>query len=254
MSSNRIPLPYDGVCAVSLRLIGGLSTHEQTLGLKQTTAEVLRQTLEEAQNRQQAYQAVLGERPACQTPARQASDRDGRQFINAAKKVLRHHLGDQWNQSWSEAGFVDPSIATPDKLSGRETLLQALAAYFKAHPDQESADFGVTAERAAELHQSMSAAQNAVHDYSARRTMLKADRDKAVAALRKRLRGAVAELALLLERDSPLWSAFGLTAPARQNRSKKNLQAVASGTGSTKDESDISTTAAENNKVVSMAA
>ena len=251
--SNEIPVSYDGVLAVSLRFIGGLSLHEKSIGFKQTTERILRQALEGAQTKQQAYQAARGERAQSLTPARQEVDQKTRDFINDTKKVLRHHLGDQWNQGWLEPGFVDPSIQTPETLSGRQTLLQALAAYFKAHPEHESTEFNVTAVRATDLYRTMSEAQDAVQDHASRRAVLKAERDEAVAALRKRLRAGIAELALLIDRDSPLWAAFGLTAPAQQGIRKKNTQ-VGESEGSSAMEGNAGSLQAEDSKVIPMAA
>jgi len=139
-------------------------------------------------------------------------------LIGAAVKLFRVKLGERWNQSWSEAGFVNNSTAIPTTQTRREALLKSLGAYLLSHPELESADLKVTAARATALFEAIGAAQKTLQDNKAKQGELRGARNKTVATLRKRLRAAIGDLGAVLESDSPMWNAFGLNEPIRPSK------------------------------------
>ena len=72
----------------------------------------------------------------------------------------------------------------------------------------------MTAVRAAKLLANLSSARAAVKNHPDRQRAGRNTQEKAISVLRNRFRATIGELNLRLERDSVLWGAFGLTAPA----------------------------------------
>lgn len=219
--SNALPELLDDLFPFSEQVIHGLALRAQNLGLH-IQAAVLEEALKNCRTKQQEYQAVLGEGTRALRPASKEAAGEMRKFFLAAKKVLRHHLGEQWNQAYSEAGFVNHTIATPSTQSRRYDLLQDLATYFTKHSDFEAANFGVTAARAGELLSALRSSREAVARNQTRRKELKTSRAHAEKKLRMRLATVIRELHAVLETDSPFWSDFGLHSPAelRKRRTK----------------------------------
>jgi hypothetical protein len=196
----------------------GMKKHQASLGIKQNTSEAILADLQAARDAQRDLHSALGERTTDVTPAQREADKAGRAFILQAKNGLKIHLGDQWNQAWSQAGFVNHSLKTPRTLPEREALLKSLAEYLAANPAHENPSTQVklemTAARAAALHQALSDARNAAMAHRAEQQRLREIRDAAVTQLRKRLRGAISELGQILDKGDSRWLAFGLNRPS----------------------------------------
>ena len=79
-------------------------------------------------------------------------------------------------------------------------------------------EFKVNAKRCTEVQNALVAAREAVKNHPKDRKLKRESYTNAAAALRKRVRTTVMELEIHLERDSQLWAAFGLTAPAFKAR------------------------------------
>ena len=130
-------------------------------------------------------------------------------------------MGAEWSEQWGEIGLRDQSIQTPTSLAGRETVLKKLATYFTTHKDQANPTVEVTSARALKLHGALSNAIAEVKVGNTRQKAAKSASDKAITTLRKRLRASIAELDLLLDRDSDVWNALGLTPPAEKTRRRQ---------------------------------
>jgi hypothetical protein len=217
-SSPTVPNALGEACAVGGRVAAGMEAHGSEAGIQYATAADLRAAIHDALTAEDAYQAVLGKRLQANYPAFRKADAEGRAFIQGAKKVLSLHLGDTWNQSWSEPGFLGNSLRTPVKLAEREALLQALARYFAAHPECEAPGQGITAARASAVHQAVVAARRNVDAGDTVRKNLRARRDQAARKLRRMLSGIIGEIRNRLPIDSPWWDSFGLTAPKPRPR------------------------------------
>jgi len=214
MPNQSIPTAFKPLSEKTTGAIAGLKTHGESLGVTHNTAPIVQKDLDAATTANAAFEACKEESAKVLYPDFRDKDAQGRKFVGRAKKVLAVHLGDEWNERWVAAGFTGETIQTPSTAPGRETLLNDLATYFAAHPELESADFGVSAKRAGELHAALAAARAKVDALPDRRKAARIQRDNACAALRRRLRAMIAELELYLERNSILWADFGLTAPA----------------------------------------
>jgi len=62
---------------------------------------------------QTAYQKSRSKRGDSVGPEYKAAVAATDEFFGKAKKALAAHLGDQWNESWIEAGFVNRSTRSP---------------------------------------------------------------------------------------------------------------------------------------------
>lgn len=96
----------------------------------------------------------------------------------------------------------------------RFDLLQMLVRYFQANPSYENPQLKVTAPIGTEILVELAARRTACAEAIRQTTQTKEALDTALEAVRKRLRGLIDELHLLLSDSDPLWYAFGLNAPA----------------------------------------
>jgi hypothetical protein len=214
--------------------IKGLTDHEPALAKNSIKAATLQSDLTLALLRDTEYQAISGDQGATFQPAKNKALAEARTFIGRAKKVLEVHLGADWSEQWGEAGFPNQTIQTPSSLAGILHVLKKMGSYFTVHADQANPTLSVTAKKANQLLDGLSKATTAVKSNADRRKVAKSARDKAVTILRKRLRASIAELDLLIERDSEVWHALGLTPPAertRRTREKKAAALTTDGTG-----------------------
>lgn len=225
MKSNQIPKRPDEVFSFAESAASGLDLYEAQLGIKQNTAAEVRLRLNEARAAQEAFQAARSRRAGIVTPEASAADQAVARFLTEARKSLTFHLGVRWNERWSEAGFVNPSTAIPRSPEGRESMIAALAGYFGKHPEHELPGLGVTAQAGQELHARLLAARKAANSHVADQGTLRGNRDAALSQLRRRLMATVGELRLLLDPDSKLWEAFGLTTPGRRGNKGNVAQA-----------------------------
>jgi len=217
MAKNPIPASSNNLFASAQHLAEGVKTHEAALKIKQNDSASILADIAAARTAETAFQAALSRRTKVLTPAQKTADEAGRKFIVRAKDTLTVFLGSSWNQSWSEAGFVNRSLGTPTTMAERESTLQSLQDYFLAHPDHEvpaeKEILAVTAERAGALYMALKTARAACMAHEATQKRLRGTRDGAFKTLRKRMSGCIAELKQLLPGDDPLWSAFGLNPP-----------------------------------------
>ncbi len=227
-ASNSVPKQFDGVSKLTKEIVTGLETYGSTFKELQNTASIVQKDLDAATLAHAAYKASKTSLQDILQPALRKADSEGRAYIALVKQVLTVHLGPKWNKGWDEAGLTGESIQTPGSMGGREKLLSDLATYFAAHPEHESAEFKVNAKRCTEVHDALVAAREAVKDHPKDRQLKRENYTKTAAALRKRVRTTLTELEIHLERDSQLWAAFGLTAPAFKARRRAKLTSAKS--------------------------
>ena len=210
---NTIPDNLKKLAVLGLKMAGGLAKHAETLGLKHHTQEAVAAEVKAVEDADALYQASRASRRTKLTPDKEKADADGKAFIDAAKKVLRHHLGNTWTEAWVEAGFVNGTTATPASYDEREGLIRKLADFFGKHAEWENEKLEVSAADAVASHEAMKAAREAVDAQKADQKELKADRETAVKRLRSRVSGVMGELRLVLGPLDPMWHKFGLNRP-----------------------------------------
>jgi len=214
MNSNAIPKRWDLLSTLATDMMDGYTKCPVALNLNSKTPALIQVDLDAAIAARTAYQKSRSKRGESVGPEYKAAVAATDEFFGKAKKALAAHLGDQWNESWIEAGFVNRSTRLPKTASGREQLIKDLAAYFADHPGYELPTITVTAARAKELQLALTETRSSTKSHKGDQGTLRDARDAAVATLRRRLSSVVTELRVHLADDSPLWKAFGLTAPA----------------------------------------
>ena len=216
MAGNEMPTNNDQIFTLAEDTADGLHLHEATVGVKQNTEADVRADLAAARAAAAEYDASRTAKSALNT-AQTAADTAGKACLSATRKVLALKLGESWSDAWLPTGFPDQSTAVPATVQARQELLFAQHRYLTANPGHEIAALNVTAAQALALANDLSAARSAVNDALSLTGQKKSLRDAAVAQLKKRLRGLIAELGQLLADDDPRWNAFGLNLPAAPN-------------------------------------
>lgn len=213
MASNELPDPLDRLFPLCDHMLGGLATHEVPLNVKQNTAATLAPYLTSARGAETDYGNKRSARKAA-NDAKVAADLAGKVFIGNARKRLSKFFGESYNTEWAAAGWPDGSTATPKSEDKRFELIESIRLHLVGTPAHASVDMDVTAAIAQTLHTNLSDARTDLGQKQTDQGNAKVLRDLQVAALRKRMRGLITELATLMDDDDPRWYAFGLSRPA----------------------------------------
>lgn len=214
MAANPTPTSNPVLISMADKLARGLETLESEIGIKQNTAAKVMADKEAAlaasMNRGQAGKELADARKTY----RQV-DLKGERVIFNCRARLTQMFGARHNVWWEAAGFPNQSTAVPEVAALRMSLLSYLAIYFEQNPDKASADMGATAEICKAAHEAISDARSAVnHAKVIQRTAVTAMR-AAYRKLRKRVRGAIEELTIVLDKQDPRWLTLSLKIPAR---------------------------------------
>ncbi len=193
-------------------MLGGLDTYELTLEVKQNTAATLAPYLTSARAAENDYGAKKTARKTANA-VKTAADNAGKLFIGNARKRLSKFFGETYNTEWGEAGWPDGSTGIPSSEDKRLDLIEAIRLYLVGHPEHASVDMDVTAALAQSAYNTLNAARIDLGQKQTDQGNAKVLRDTQVAALRKRMRGLIDELATLMADDDPRWYAFGLSRP-----------------------------------------
>lgn len=215
MAANPTPTNDQVLLARMSDVISGCRRLETEIGIKQNTAATLQQVLDEAR----AALAEVGRLKTARGQRRKEllqRDREGERSISRCRLRLAMLFGNSYNVNWGAAGFPDHSTMVPEVFAKRLSLLSSLALYWGLHPEQASNDMQATAAICQATFDALSDARSAVNrSQSALRTAVIA-KNKAMKKLRKRLRGLIKELGLLLTPEDARWRQFGLNRPAQE--------------------------------------
>lgn len=212
--NNPIPDALPQLFALAEDAADGAQAQGAAIGLKQNIEAVIRADLLAAKTAEQNYAAAKTAKDTLSTNLRVA-DSNGRSFIKAASAYFSQTLSEDWTTAWAATGFPDQSTAIPTTQDARLTLLGSLKNYFTSNPTMEvnTPRLVLTAAVANGLFNSLSDARTAVNNGNTDAGTKRDARDAAVAGLKTRLRGLIAELGQLLDDNSPVWDAFGLNEP-----------------------------------------
>jgi len=239
MASNSIPPGFDALVSLAEDAADGAHQHGAAIALAQNTEAKIRADLVVLTGDAAAVppvpgaQALYNTAKTAKTTASsllRTAESNARAFTAKATDVLKQFLGRQWNSTWAEAGFRSGSLAIPDDPL---SLLGEFRAYFTAHPTQEVTALGVTAAACATQAAALSDARSAVNTATVALGQAKQARDLAGQNLSKRMSGLLAELRQLLNKDDPLWYAFGFdrSADGQQPGPVQHLVLTAGGPG-----------------------
>lgn len=223
MNTRSIPKTHPELLSLGVLALAGAEALGEEVGLMQNTPDRIRADLQaltgEAEpdapsSTQGALNAERAELSRLRVTRRQAM-KAGREFCAAAIDWLKLHLGRRWNPRWVAAGFGTGTLAIPyDPLS----MLIDLRNYLRAHPEHALASPELTAARAEVLIGDLETANDAVTAGSVRRRVARRNRDGAVQALARRLRGLRNELEQLLSRDDVRWHRYGFRRPIERRQ------------------------------------
>ncbi len=214
MAANPTPGDDDVLLALVQDMIRGCQAHEAALGIEQNTAARMQAALDAVlATRLAAAEAVSAVRAAVK--AHTEADRTAVARLTAARLRLLHLFGRKYDARWEEAGFPDGWTRVPRTQDKRYVLVGRLKAYFTAHPAAQSVDLGVTVAAFSAAEADLRAARQALHHSEATQADAEAAADAAMHRLRKRVRGLVGELDLLMPEDDARYFGFGLNIPAQ---------------------------------------
>lgn len=213
MAANPTPTSDPVLMARCHDLLAGCRLLQEEVGVKQNTADKMEADL-------RAVTSTLTEVGRCKaelTKRREEfrnRDREGEVVLGRCRLRLVALFGVGFNANWEAAGFPDRSTMVPEVFAQRQGLLEQLRLYLSDHPEHESRDMQATAANCAGMHGALSQARSAVNHAEARLRQAVIAKDKALVQLRRRMRGLIRELDIVMEPDDPRWKVFGLNIPA----------------------------------------
>ncbi len=230
MASNPTPENPDVLRALADRMADGCHQHEVAINIKQNTEAVIRAAIA-ALSQAETDLGLKKQATANAYAALAAADEGGFAMLMDCKLRLAQKYGQRWSADWEPTGFPDQSTQVPTTQDKRFTLLDALKNYFTAKPADESADMGATAALCTAQWTTISNARQAVANAESAQTTAFNTRTVVTDGLRKRVRGLIDELTLLLAEDDPRWEDFGLNIPANPSAPEPVASVTASPLG-----------------------
>lgn len=212
MATNMIPNTASKLIPMAEMAANGLRDHGAALGVLQNTEPKLRADIAALTAARIAHSTASAAK-SVGTATRNESDLLARQFLASTRKIFSIHFGGNWNTDWQRAGFPNGSTAVPESPAARFELLQRLVQFLETNPGYENAQLKVTAAFGKEILATLSERRSACAEAIRETTQTKEALDKAMQALRKRVRGLLDELAQLLPDNDPVYYSFGLNAP-----------------------------------------
>lgn len=198
-------------------MLTGLLEFEGPIEIAQNTHAKLSATLAAARAAEQDFGDAQTARKAANA-ALATSDNAAKVFITNARKRLSKFFGERYSTEWSAAGWPNGSTSTPPTQDDRLALVENIRLHLVDHPAHESVDMDVTAAIAATVKATMTTARGVRDVKLTLQNQARQARDAAVATLRRRMTGLIAELDTLLDGEDARWYAFGLSRPADEDR------------------------------------
>jgi hypothetical protein len=217
-NSNRIPQSQSALLALGVKARTGAAAHAGDVPLVHNSHVEIGADLHaligdpatpEQSGLLGAYSAAK-EALVAASDAAKVANKAGMEFCRQAIALLKPHLGNVYNSAWETAGFMGRYLAAPRRPV---PMLVQLRQYFERHPAHANASLQLTAAAATAHLNAIAAADLARSAAEGRRLEIKAERDRAVAKLYKRLSHLREELSLLLTKDDARWRDFGFHRP-----------------------------------------
>ncbi len=219
--------PTDSLLREGNRTLRTLKSLDPGLGVQLNTPSRFAKDLTAYRKSDQAYRSAFTLRTKTLSPALARLKSDAGSLIGKAKNILKPEFGAVWNERWTEAGFLEGTIQTPTNLEQRISLLGRLGIFLKDHPQFEVEKLGVTAAKAEDLFEELTALRNTLDNQATIESGLSATRKATRTALQRRLRGLRHELEQVLAADDDRWGMFGLTSPAERLKNRREARAKA---------------------------
>lgn len=213
MAANPTPTSDPVLMARCQDMLAGCLALEAELGVKQNTAAKLAADIQAVRDTQVQVGKAKTERSKRREEFR-LRDREAEVALGRCRLRLAALFGTGFNVQWEAAGFPDRSTMVPEVFAKRLSLLDQLHLYFSQHPEHESQDMQATAAIVLATRETLSGARAAVTHAEVTLRQAVVARDKALVQLRRRMRGLIRELNVVMEPDDARWKVFGLNVPA----------------------------------------
>lgn len=138
-----------------------------------------------------------------------------RAYLTLARDISKPILGGEYCERWDSTGLVG-SLAIPQAINEVQGVLRSFHNFLTCRPEVENALLNITAQRTQELYDQLLAARMAVNNQKGEVDRLLAERNERVTAMRRRLRGLIAELTQLIDPTDWRWTAFGFNRPGAE--------------------------------------
>lgn len=214
--TNKIPTTVNGLIGFSAQIIGGATEHGTDIGLVRNTPVNMTADHNALLLKRDEYEAARAALTGLYAGL-DAATAAARAFIMQTRDLLKPHLGTRYSSAWISTGF-NGSLEVRRQPSWQLATLTALAAYLTNNPAREIAELNITAIRAGEHADAVTAAQNAVNTQKGVVKGLWFNRNDALKALTKRMSDLIAELKQCLAPNDERWLAFGLNRPGAKQR------------------------------------
>ena len=191
----------------------GVLAHEASLGLVHFSGSSLNSTLGNAQQLELSFQAARSATLAASNNL-QAARATAILYTVNARRVLKSFLGDQWSTAWTQAGWVNRTLAIPKDTAGALNLVRALQSYFTGHAAQQNAAAGVTAQLAGTHVTALGAGETALNTAKCGQRAKRDARDTGHELLMEQMRGSRKQVESLLKPEDPRWLDFIARVPA----------------------------------------
>lgn len=215
MAANPTPTNDDQLMVRVHDMVRGCQELETVIGIKQNTAEKMQAALDAAKAAKFEVGRLKKDRADRRTDFREM-DREAELVLGRCRLRLVMLFGVAYSSAWDAAGFPNRSTMVPEVYAERLSLLAQLAGYFASHPEHESVDMGATAEICLATRQMLTADRGTVTQTKVQLRQAVMAKNATMKTLRKRMRGLIRELDILLAPDDSRWRMFGLHVPAHE--------------------------------------
>ncbi|MDB6027902.1 MAG: hypothetical protein JWM68_4125 [Verrucomicrobiales bacterium] len=147
--------------------------------------------------------------------------------LTLARDIFKPRLGKQFGAPWSQLGMPD-SLYFPRSAVALQPIVDSYATFLETNPSAEVPSLNITATYFATLFADLAAARSAVKSQELQVALTMQLRDEKAQQLRKRIRGVIDELHMLMEPLDPRWKTFGFNQPGAEQRpdAPENIQVV----------------------------
>ena len=209
---NAVKTSYAGLVTQATQAIAGLDLYAATVGVALVTRNAMNDKLV-------AY--ITGNNDSTQEKttlsggraALRASTKTAMYHLAATRDMLKPFLGRQHSPAWNEVGFVNGSLEVPYSEAKIIQYLQALVAFFTAHPELENAALNLTAARTTAVLNALTAARNTVNNKVTTFQLALSNRNSEGKDLRNMVSMLLKELGMKLPPLDERWASFGFNKP-----------------------------------------
>ena len=142
--NNTLPANRGLLSGLGEKIKMGLAALAVTLGITQITEAGFGVILTAFNDTLGVYNAARGKRQSAANLVK-STRKELYDWLKMVRGIFLGDFGNQWNQQWASAGFVQPHTAVPQRLQDQLSLALQIAKFFTANPSYEIPAKDVTA-------------------------------------------------------------------------------------------------------------